>query len=393
MHGRGGQTPLVSVIIPTYNRAHMIARSLESALAQTLRDYEIIVVDDGSTDSTRDFLRESYGDRIRYIGHPTNRGLSAARNTGIEHAQGTYIAVLDDDDLWLPEKLALQVDLMKANPNVVLAYCGTLKVDCEGEPLEEVTPEMRGHIFAEMLNRNCLKGPASVAIFARDVLGASGIFDTSLSSCADWDLWIRIARCGTVDFVDRPLVKYVMHQSNMHCNISGMARDTFVILDKYLPLLEQDNGSAYQGDRIYSNHLMHFAWKYYEQHDLEQFRDLLLKALEREPSNRIPIRGDGLQEKETAAMGVLRDYWREAGAGRGSRVRSRALSDHYVQLSWEYYHQGDMENFRRCIILAFGHSFPKVPLRLAMPFFKSYLGKGIVESLHRARKRVQHAGN
>lgn len=381
------------MIIPTYNRAHMIARCLESALAQTLKDYEVIVVDDGSTDATRDFLLKAYGNHVQYIAHPTNKGLSAARNTGIAHARGIYIAVLDDDDLWLPDKLALQIDLMKANPDVVLAYCGTLKVDCQGELLEEVKPEKRGHLFAEMLNRNCLKGPASVAVFSREVLGASGVFDTSLSSCADWDLWIRIARCGRIDFVDRPLVKYVMHQSNMHSNISGMARDTFVILDKYLPFLERDNGSAYPADRIYSNHLIHFAWEYYKQHNLQQFSDLLHQALERDPANRIPMHGDGLKEKEKAVMGVLRDYWCKAGSARGRRPRSGAFSDHYIQLAWEYYHQGNMVNFRRCIALACSHAFPNMPLRLAIPFVKSYMGKGIAEYLHQARRRVRHAGN
>jgi len=393
MEHRHSKTPLVSVVIPTYNRAHMIARCLDSALAQTLGDYEIIVVDDGSTDATRDFLLTAYGNRIRYIAHPTNKGLSAARNTGIEHAQGTYIAVLDDDDLWLPEKLALQVDLMKANPDVVLAYCGTLKVNCQGELIEEVKPEMRGTIFAEMLNRNCLKGPASVAIFSREVLGASGVFDTSLSACADWDLWIRIARCGTVDFVDRPLVKYVIHESNMHSNINDMARDTFAILNTYLPLLEQEDGSAHPGDKIYSNHLIHFAWEYYEQHDLRQFRDLLHQALERDPANRIPIRGDGLPEKEKAVMGVLRDYWCKAGSERGRQPRSSAFSEHYIQLAWEYYHQGDRENFRRCIVRACGHAFPNIPLRLTIPFLKSYMGKRIAKSLHQALTRVRHAGN
>jgi glycosyltransferase involved in cell wall biosynthesis len=393
MKGRDGQTPLVSVIIPTYNRAHMIAPSLESALAQTLREYEIIVVDDGSTDTTRDFLHKAYGNQIRYIAHPANRGLSAARNTGIEHARGTYIAVLDDDDLWLPEKLALQVDLMKASPDMVLAYCGTMKVDCRGAQLEEIKPDMRGHLFAEMLNRNCLKGPASVAIFSREILGESGVFDTGLSSCADWDLWIRLARCGRIDFVDRPLVKYVMHQSNMHSNISGMARDTFAILDKYLPLLKQDNGSVYPGDRIYSNHLIHFAWEYYEQHNLQQFRDLLRQALERDPANRIPIRGDGLPEKEAEVMDVLREHWCNAGTERKRRPRSSAFSDQYIQLAWEYYHQGDRENFRRCVVLACSHAFPCMPLRLAIPFVKSYMGKGIAEWLHQARKRVRHAGN
>ena len=143
----------------------------------------------------------------------------------------------------------------------------------------------------------------------------------------------------------------------------------------------------------FSEHYIQLAWEYYEQHNVQQFRDLLHQALEREPANRIPIRGDGLQAKEKAVMGVLRDYWCKAGSERGRRQRSSAFSDHYIQLAWEYYHQGDRENFRRCIVRACSHAFPNMPLRLAIPFFKSYMGKGIAESLHRARTRVRHAGH
>lgn len=393
MKNRGSQKPLVSVIIPTFNRAHIISRSVDSVLAQTFTDYEIIVVDDGSTDSTGEFLKNHYRDRIQYIAQSANRGLATARNRGIEESRGTYIAILDDDDLWLPEKLALQVELLQNNPKVALAYCGTVKVNCRGELLEEVKPETRGHIFKEMLNQNCLKGPASVAMFPSAVLNSSGMFDTRLSSCADWDLWVRIARCGQVDFVDRPLVKYVIHESNMHGNISGMARDTFAILDKYLPMLDQDYGCAPRVNRIYSNHLIHFAWEYYKQNDLEEFGKLLYQALERDPANHIAIHGDGLREKEKAVIALLRDYWSNAGLERGGQVRDTALSDHYIQLAWEYYHRGGMYDFRRCVFMACRHGFPHVPLRLAIPFFKSFMGKGIAESIHRACKRVRPAGH
>src|SRR4030042_7025637 len=120
-----GHKPLVSVIIPTFNREHIIAQSLESVLWQSFSDYEIIVVDDGSTDNTGEFLRKHYGDKIRYIAKSQNGGLSAARNAGIELSRGTYIAILDDDDLWLPDKLGLQVDLLEKNLGVSLVYCGT----------------------------------------------------------------------------------------------------------------------------------------------------------------------------------------------------------------------------------------------------------------------------
>ncbi len=391
MKNISSQKPLVSVIIPTFNRGHIIARSVDSVLAQTFTDYEIIVVDDGSTDNTGEFLKKHYGDRIQYISQSVNKGLANARNRGIEASRGTYIAILDDDDLWLPEKLALQVELLKKDPELSLAYCGTMKVNSRGELIEEIRPSQRGQIFEAMLYQNCLLGPASVAIFPRAVLRASGMFDAGLSSCADWDLWIRMARNGKVDFVNRPLVQYVIHENNMHGDISGMAKDTFAILDKYLPLFEKGGGSADLRKRIYSNHLIHFAWQYFERNDAPQFRKLLLQALERDPSNRFTIRGNALRERESLALGTLREYWNCSGHGKG-HARGTVFSDHYRQLAWEYYHQDDMENFRRCVILACRHSFPQMPLRLAVPFFKSFMGKGIADSVHRARKRFQHAG-
>jgi len=391
MKNMSSQKPLVSVIIPTYNRRHIIARSVDSVLAQTFTDYEIIVVDDGSTDNTGEFLKKHYGNRIQYIAQPANRGLATARNRGIEESRGTYIAILDDDDLWFPEKLALQVALLEKDSEISLGYCGTMKVNGRGEMIEEIRPAQRGHIFEAMLYQNCLLGPASVAIFPRTVLRTSGLFDTGFSACADWDLWVRMARCGKVDFVDRPLVQYVIHDNNMHGDINGMAKDTFAILDKYLPLVEQGGAGADPRKRIYSNHLIHFAWQYYERNDVPQSRVLLFQALERDPSNRFPIRGHALRDKETLAMGVLRDYWNTSDPGRGE-VQGKIFSDHYRQLAWEYYHQDDMENFRRCVILACRHSFPQMPLRLAVPFFTSFMGKGIADSFHRARKRLQHAG-
>ena len=391
MKNISSQKPLVSVIIPTFNRGHIIARSVDSVLAQTFTDYEIIVVDDGSTDNTGEFLKKHYGERIQYIAQPVNMGLANARNRGIEASRGTYIAILDDDDLWFPEKLALQVELLEKEPELSLVYCGTVKVNSRGEWIEEIRPSRRGQIFEAMLYQNCLLGPASVAIFPRAVLRTSGMFDAGLSSCADWDLWVRMARCGKVDFVDRPLVQYVIHECNMHGDISGMAKDTFVILDKYLPLVEQGGESADPRKSIYSNHLIHFAWQYYERNDIPQFRKLIFQALERDPSNRFPIRGTALRKRETLALETLREYWSISGRGKG-QARGTVFSDHYRQLAWEYYRQDDMENFRRCVILACRYSFPQMPLRLAVPFFKSFLGKGIADSVHRARKRLQHAG-
>ena len=383
-----GHTPLVSVIIPTFNRAHIISRSIESVLRQTLSDYEIIVVDDGSTDNTRTLLRDRFGDTVSYIGKPNNEGLSAARNTGIERARGTYIAILDDDDCWLPEKLARQVKLMESDPAPGLVYCGSLKVNGRGEVLEEMKPTKRGDIFEDLLHRNYLLGPASVALFTRDVLRKSGLFDPDLSPCADWDLWIRMARCALVDFVDQPLVHYVLHEGNMHGNIRGMEKDTFALLNKYWPGLAEETGCVELKNKVYSDHAIHFAWQYYERGEEQQFKRLLRQALEYYPLNQIVMHGDGLQARESAVMDIVRASWAAQGIAEKGKAVKKTMVSRYIQLAWEYYHQGSMSDFRRCVSLAYRHAFPHLPLRLAVPFVKSFMGKGTADAIHRVRKRL-----
>jgi len=125
-------SPLVSVIIATYNRAHLIPQSIESVLSQTFKDYEIIVVDDGSSDNTKELLKNRYGESIIYIGKEKNEGLSAARNIGVKAAKGKYLAILDDEDIWLPEKLEMQIRLMQKNPSLGVVYCGCCKVNRNG---------------------------------------------------------------------------------------------------------------------------------------------------------------------------------------------------------------------------------------------------------------------
>ena len=123
--------PRVSVIIPTYNRLDYVQEAIDSVLAQTYTDYELIVVDDGSTDGTGDTLKARYGDRIRYLWQE-NQGWPAARNHGVSIAQGEYIAQLDSDDLWLPEKLVRQVPVLDACPEAVLVFSHVMQIDAEG---------------------------------------------------------------------------------------------------------------------------------------------------------------------------------------------------------------------------------------------------------------------
>jgi glycosyltransferase involved in cell wall biosynthesis len=169
----------VSAIIPTYNRRELVVRAIDSALAQTRRVDEIVVVDDGSTDGTEAVLRERYGDRIRYV-HQANAGVSAARNHGMAIAQGRYFALLDSDDEWLPEKTARQVEWMQAHPDFGMVLCDVERVDGEHRPVDimrrrDVIHE-DGWILRWIIHNPSLV-PAS-ALLKREVVADVGGFDS-----------------------------------------------------------------------------------------------------------------------------------------------------------------------------------------------------------------------
>jgi glycosyltransferase involved in cell wall biosynthesis len=196
--------PTVSVIIPTFNRAKKIVRAISSVLSQTFTDFEIIVVDDGSTDGTEDVVA-GFAHRISYIVHPSNLGVSAARNTGIRKSNAQFIAFLDSDDYWLPEKLAVQMDFFKANTQALA--CQTeeiwIRKGCRVNPKKKhLKPS--GNIFEPSL-KLCLVSPSAVML-KRSVLEEVGMFDEDLPACEDYDLWLRIACRYPVYLIQQQLV-------------------------------------------------------------------------------------------------------------------------------------------------------------------------------------------
>ena len=202
--------PLVSVVIPAYQRAESIGRAIDSALAQTMGDLEVIVVDDGSTDGTAEVVRAVPDSRVRLLAHETNKGGNAARQTGIDAAQGTWVAFLDSDDAWLPEKLARQLArLAEAGPDYGLCYTW-FWIEAPNEPprpSQAVTVE--GLRRPELLAGN-LVGTFSTMLVSRAVLGQVGGLDLSLPSCQDWDLVIRLNRISSVCVVPEPLAHYAL---------------------------------------------------------------------------------------------------------------------------------------------------------------------------------------
>jgi glycosyltransferase involved in cell wall biosynthesis len=189
-------TPEVSIVLPTYNRLPLLRKAVASVIAQTFCDWELIVVDDGSTDATRDYL-EAIGDaRVRPVWLAHQRNLTSARSVGLRHARGEWMAFLDSDDLWLPEKLALQRQQLAAHPTCRWSYTGYLLVDANENPLPERSALLRrpisGHILERLLSFEL--GASIVTVLAqRSLIEEIGGFDETIPVRSDYDFTLRLA--------------------------------------------------------------------------------------------------------------------------------------------------------------------------------------------------------
>ena len=194
----------VSIIIPTYNRRDYITTALDSVLGQTYKDYEIIIVDDGSSDDTKEVIRP-YGEIIRYF-YQENRGIAAARNRGIRESRGEFIALLDSDDYWHPEKLKRQVNYLTENPQygMVATRCSSIAPD--GTFRKKNRPGKSGWILTDIFKSNFIR--TSSALITRKCLDTVGLFDESLPECEEYDLWLRIAKDFPIAFINEPLTVY-----------------------------------------------------------------------------------------------------------------------------------------------------------------------------------------
>jgi glycosyltransferase involved in cell wall biosynthesis len=208
--------PMVSVIVPTYNRGYCIAACLRSVLDQSFKNFEIIVVDDASKDDTRAQV-DSVGDpRIRYVAHEKNKGGAAARNSGIRVAGGEFIAFLDSDDYWHPEKLDKQISaLQKLGLGYGLSYTWISCVDEEGKEVLRINPDIDGDCFQEMLVSNFI-GSFSNIVVRKALLLEVGALDETFRSCQDWDLFIRLTRRAAVHCLPEYAVRYLISTSDKH---------------------------------------------------------------------------------------------------------------------------------------------------------------------------------
>lgn len=221
--------PTVSVVIPTFNREMLVQKAIGSALDQTFQDLEVVVVDDGSTDGTRAVV-ERYGGKVRYL-FQENQGISGARNAGIRSAAGEFIALLDSDDTWLPEKLERQMALFQEHPEYGMVATRCSSIERDGSFREMNRPGKSGQILLDLFTKNFIR--TSSTVFRKECFEKAGLFDPALKECEDYDIFLRVAALYPIGFIDEPLTVYLD-------NPQGVSTDGLVGRLYRLEVLERD---------------------------------------------------------------------------------------------------------------------------------------------------------
>jgi len=283
---------LVSVVIPTYNRCQLVQLAIDSVLAQTYTDYELIVVDDGSTDGTGEALASRYGDRIRYVWQE-NQGESSARNRGISIARGKYIAFLDSDDLWCPEKLARQMALLERSPAVGLVFCQAQKIDevgkrLPGPPIGADSSQLEP-TFENLCLHNFVAAGGSTAVMRKAVLEEVGGFDETIHFAEDWDLWLRTVLVTDIAGIPEPLASVRLHRGGQWWfpnpeTVGRVLKDHLRLLDRAFAAWSNNTGTAQalRARAIAQEHAK-AAWAYYAFGNIEGARQQLELALALDP--------------------------------------------------------------------------------------------------------------
>jgi len=252
----------VSVIIPTYNSARYLSDAIDSVLAQTFRDFEVLVIDDGSTDDTASLMRQ-YSRPVRYI-RQENGGVSRARNRGIDESRGRYVAFLDADDAWGQHKLERQLSALDQNRDYHACYCAFIVGDSQLSPLETRRSKRGGPTIEDLLLRGNIVGTPSTVLCERSLFKVAGRFDPETSQCADWDMWVRIASQTDFLYLDESLVTYRRHDANMSRNAGLLERDSLRVLEKGFAMPELTEVQRARRRAAFARNYMVLAGTYFQ---------------------------------------------------------------------------------------------------------------------------------
>ncbi len=278
------QQRLVSVVIPTYNRGDTIKKSIDSVLAQIYKNLEVIVVDDGSTDNTQDVV-ESYVDpKVRYVKLPKNRGANVARNTGIKRAKGEFIAFLDSDDRWEPEKISKQMEVYEnSSDDIKVVYCGEDMQSDKGNrfymPEKWVNPK-EGDVFRPLLRGNFV-GTVSLLV-KKECFEEVGYFDEELPRAQDWDMALRLAKEFKFKLVDEPLVTVYYSQDSISSDYEALANALEKLFDKH-------RKNFMSNKDIFSSHHFWLASVYFTLREWDKGIEYIRKAYTLKPFHPLTI--------------------------------------------------------------------------------------------------------
>jgi glycosyltransferase involved in cell wall biosynthesis len=261
--------PRVSVVIPTCNRPELLTAALASALGQSEPDLEVLVIDDYSQDRQAEQIVHGQGDpRVTYIRQPERRGVAAARNVGVRRATAPYIAFLDDDDQWLPAKLAIQLRVLEmAPPTVAGVYTARYTVDRSSGRAS--TTRFHGRRFSPGQGNVITTSSLLVRRRCFDVVG---LFDEQLGAASDWDMWIRIASQFEFEYIDDPLIRYTVHPKSISRDFRTVARSREMIFAKHV-----ETFARYP--RSFSQRYTALGMLYYHNREIERARRSFLNAI------------------------------------------------------------------------------------------------------------------
>jgi glycosyltransferase involved in cell wall biosynthesis len=269
--------PAVSVILPTFNRANVLPRAMHSVLQQTFQDLELIIVDDGSSDNTREVVENIKDPRVKYLKHDKNAGLPAARNTGLKEARGKFMAFQDDDDQWLDKRLQVQVPLLEGTDlDTGVVYCDSIKME-HGKRSYLYSPsrsDKSGDLYHRFLMGNFVTVIA--ALVKKECFQKVGMFDERLPYFEDWDIWLRISKYYKFKYSEEPMVIVHFTEGSMTTDMDKMVQARKIMLEKHYDDFVQDK-------RILSRNYAQLACELYMKGDMREGRGVARKAFQAWP--------------------------------------------------------------------------------------------------------------
>jgi glycosyltransferase involved in cell wall biosynthesis len=273
--------PSVSIILPTYNRSNLLDRSIKSVLDQTCKDFELIIVDDCSCDSTEKLVSSFNDERINYIRHKENKGVAAARNTGLQFAKGTFIAFQDDDDEWLPDKLEKQVKCFENTPEAGIIYTATMVVKGNRKRFVPCfqTRNKRQNIISNIAEYYFLTLQAT--LIKRECFEKTGSFDEQFPVFEDWDMLFRLGRYYQFKGINEPLVIRHIHPKGLSQNLTG-------IITGYKRLIEKNFDDIKKDKELLAHCYLKLGHMLCFQGEINEGRIYLLRSIKSHP---LDIRG------------------------------------------------------------------------------------------------------